>query len=911
MLLDLVSVHPSLIESHFNQVIRHVLTLLSEPLHISGLAKQVDAEESQGVVLGKSLGTKGGATGASGKHANTNSKSDRQQQPLMPILLSVLSAIFKSHGSSSVIDLSSVPSSVLNHDEHSIYNSTIIMRKKKRSFPESVWSSSSVDGVDQSGASNSGIMQLMPSLSLDLVMQFKKIWMGLEINPKALKKDTVSVMQEMCCILGDVLSNDVFSAALVSSSSMEVVSFLRVAFENFPHKSHEGLNIEKSIESDRQFRYPVVALDMSLCHLAFIVSKKVMVENNTNNSITMEGIDHFKEMNILARTYVNDTLSEIIKKSQSVSEAHNSSKDNGDKRWFALLVYLSTSRCKLFQFINDMMMDGLQKVSSSSQAQSHHIDILNVLIQLINTSISCKEYAAGNSALETKFVRPALRCVCDLLESCKFWDYFIEGKMMIHGITNNDQYSGLVCSEDMLQVGSIVELLDSVCAKTFPVWLQAGKDGKDSSVKHIDGIRRIMYSISAIFRRKFSQKILKRLTNSTVLRFFKPSTICGYDDSIARRDGSGDGDIGGINEEKQPGMYSLFDSEIKKTVIETIYYCFPYLDNTVDTVNDMLECVFMSMDSLEEPTYFLQILLHCRNAYIDGNGRDFPLHDIMRKSLDILLPYAINHKEIKPFDTIYDPILISTNTRKVLSFISEIIVQGVLAEDHGQEGEQFCLEILQAIGSSVLLPEYNGTNTGDTSWKELLIRMAAAHTIVMSAFCQRYEVHFSKQNRHNEMKTGVEKSSIPIFVTKCIELYSKMLISLFCSRVLPSEVFTPQELHTDEPTLLITDQIIIMFGDIGSIFTSHIAIATESGIDIEQYESTELIHVTPIDIFHESFLNFHETSSSWSYNREGSMSCLRVMSDSELLKRLPRNKVKMMSNLKLQVEQEIKAKRMK
>ena len=56
----------------------------------------------------------------------------------------------------SFIDSSSIPLSVLNHDEYSIYNSVIIMRKKKLSFPESLWSSTSVDGKEQYGTSNNG-----------------------------------------------------------------------------------------------------------------------------------------------------------------------------------------------------------------------------------------------------------------------------------------------------------------------------------------------------------------------------------------------------------------------------------------------------------------------------------------------------------------------------------------------------------------------------------------------------------------------------------------------------------------------------------------------------------------------------------------------------------------------------------
>ena len=904
MLLDLVSVHPTLIQVQFNQVLRHVLTLLSEPLHVSGLAKQVE-EESHVATVGKSQGMRGGSAGSSSRQGRNNNNKTDKQQPLMPIVLSVLSAIFNYHGSSSIVNSSSVPLCTLNHNEYSANNSVIIIRKKRRSFLEGVWSSSSVDATDQFSTNSYGTTRLEPSISHDLVVQLKKIWMGLETNPTALKKDTVSVMQEMCSTLIDMMCCRDFCTVLLHTSSNELVSFLRTGFKNFPHNSYEGLNIEKSIESNRQLRYPVIALDMSLCHLAFVVYRKIVEGNDTYTALSAEGLQKLSEMNITAKTYVNDKLLEAIEKSSSMTETC----DSEDKRWFAVLIYLSTSRCKFFQFINDLMIDGLQgspsssssSSSSSSRDPSRHVDILNVLIQLIKISISCPEYAAGNSALETKFVRPALHCVCELMESCKLWDYLIHRKG--HGLlyTSDDKENSKVCSEGMIQVSSMAELLDSVCTRTFPVWLQASKVPKGSNMRYMDGIRRVIYTILAIVRRSFGEQSSKLLANTTLLRFFKPFTMIRHESNAGKKKSTDD-----INDSQQM-MYHLFDNDVRKAVLETIFYCFPYLDNVVDTAYEILNCVFLSMNSLEEPKIFLEIVLHCASTYVDGNGKAFPLHDVMKRSLENSLSCAINYVEgekdiIASLDINSASLLLSANSRNVLSFISENVVNNILAQDVEEKGEDLCLEMIDFVAGSVLLPGYRPNNAMNLTWKEMLIRVAMAHTIIIAAFRQQYSLVFTHQERYDNAEEDTREEDIPAFITNSIELYSKILISLFCSEFLPSHVFDSQTLGSGGVGLHVTDSIITMFADIGALFVSQINIDSAYNVETDQFSNKKQLQMTPIDIFRETFLKFYEMSSSWSYNKKGVKSCLRVMSNPELLKRLPRKKVKSMFDLAANIQ---------
>ena len=928
MLLDLVSVHPTFIEIQFNQIITQMLTLLSEPLHVSGLSKQLDTDEYKDTGGGKQLAKKGGRQGNSNNSSgDSNSINTSSKQALMPIIIAILAAVLQDHNFTSSINSSSKPLCSLEYEESSIYNSTIIVRKKKRSFPVALLSlSAESTKIGNVGVDGGGSLMLAPSLSLGLVKQFKKIWLGLEMNPTALMKETVSIMQEMCGVLKEMLSSDSFSLSLLLSSSSEMISFLRIAFKNFPHKSYEGLTTEKSIESDRQFRYPVIALDMSLCHLAFVLSKKLLVDDSINTCTTVEEIEQLKYVDTTARMYVNDMLSETIERSSSVVNSNASTDDREDKRWFSVLVYLSTSRCKFYQFINDLMMDGLQVSSSSSSSslskdQYQYVDILDVLIQLISTSISCVEYAAGNSALETKFVRPALECVCELLESCELWDYFIENKGLESVLVRSDNDE-----EEMYQADSIVALLDMVCEKALPVWLQKTKDGNNPGSKYIDGVRRVVYSILAILRRQVSAKSVRMLSNCTLQRFFKPCTVYGHASSTAgKKKGSGDNtekaDNINTSDSNQQIMYHLFESEMRKAVLEAIYYCFPFMDNIAITIDDILNCVFSCMNSFDEPTYFLQILLQSKHIYGEGNGKDLHIHNIMKKSLQLALFCAIHYvpaekeSSTTDVDSMYASLVISTNTRKVLSFISEIIVYSVLSEDRGEVGEVICMEMMELVGNSVLLPGYCDHNSETLTWNEMLIRTAAVHSIVISALHQRYELDFTVRYRDDDTNDndddpvkGKDLSTLPVFATKCLEFYSKVFISLFCSQVIPSQPFKTRDSHSlGTPCLYVTDSIIKMFADIGAVFTVQVIIDTKSSADdckqIEEGNKRRIFFT--IDSFRETFMNFYEGSTHWSLGREKVMNCLRVMSDPELLKTLPRKKLKLMSDLEVKLDQDI------
>ena len=136
MLLDLVSVHPTFIEIQFNQIITQMLTLLSEPLHVSGLSKQLDTDEYKDTGGGKQLAKKGGRQGNSNNSSgDSNSINTSSKQALMPIIIAILAAVLQDHNFSSSINSSSKPLCSLEYEESSIYNSTIIVRKKKRSFP--------------------------------------------------------------------------------------------------------------------------------------------------------------------------------------------------------------------------------------------------------------------------------------------------------------------------------------------------------------------------------------------------------------------------------------------------------------------------------------------------------------------------------------------------------------------------------------------------------------------------------------------------------------------------------------------------------------------------------------------------------------------------------------------------------
>ena len=227
MLLDLVLFHPSILLSHLQLLVRHLVTLLSGPMHINDLEGDGGGKKGQG-------------------------------QKIVPLILSVLVKIL---GCLHVNRHSNMvgkifPQAILRYSDENCYNGSVILYQRKRTIPSLFFrrrrfvpklsentaakgivntASSTAGRADSEGSLGSNPNdELHPSLVSDLVLQLKALWTGFNATEGALSIDAVTSMQEVCNIVHHIC--DDFRGCCTS--------ILQTLVIRFPHSSIRGLTAD-------------------------------------------------------------------------------------------------------------------------------------------------------------------------------------------------------------------------------------------------------------------------------------------------------------------------------------------------------------------------------------------------------------------------------------------------------------------------------------------------------------------------------------------------------------------------------------------------------------------------------------------------------------------------------------------
>jgi len=287
VLLDLVTVHPTLISPELNKLVTHMLALLTEPLHVTGISGKI--------------GQGGGAAGhtdskKSGGGRDGGKQQQHQSNKMIPQILHTLAVMLQGDskmGGDNKYNFFShkLPRAFIAFSPTSCYNAAIILHpryksvlsvlnsRRKRKCPPSHGAvsgngSSSKGGggggggggrgnASKIGGSSSSALSLLPSdqkissssrgddddvslsssLRSDLIAQMKTLWLKMDTDNEALSCDSVATMQEIC--------NVVYHSSDFKSDGF--VFFLQSAFRGFPHSSKEGLTAD--INNDSKITY--------------------------------------------------------------------------------------------------------------------------------------------------------------------------------------------------------------------------------------------------------------------------------------------------------------------------------------------------------------------------------------------------------------------------------------------------------------------------------------------------------------------------------------------------------------------------------------------------------------------------------------------------------------------------------
>ena len=561
ILLDLVSIHPKLVHLSVNNIVERILTLLAEPIHITGLNPH-----SSSIINSPNLSNKSSNQGA-------NNKSNL----MISILLKILKILLKDICPPSHTNDAKFKGKIHIFDTSSKFNRVITLRNRPKTHLHRLTdlnSSLNDDSLPESSSSAAAAppygFLLSSEIANNLVAQLGNLWQGIEAESNHINTQSVISLQEMSAILHNL------GLALPSHIHPSYVQFLRVSFANFPHVSSEGNIASSNHANNLKYQYPIVALDFSLCHLVFIME-------------TFEQYSNLNKLAKVARGFVNDILSDILNESKASivsSRKKNNSEDSSSiekvdvhhEDWISLLVYFQTSCCDFYSLLKIMILNSF--LHANEIEANLESNTLGILVDIVINAINHPLYGVDGGILDSSFVCPAVYCICSLLQEDYFWAYIF-----------NQDLNSLEVKRGKLALGKIILLLKEIFSKSLPMWVN--KYDKDSPKTNscVDIVMKSLLKIVQRYVFDYAEPDSSQLVLISIIYsiFYTAEKDVGLD-SIAFN------------------LYSCFSHSNRKTSIEIWYYL--QLSSEYDsTLFSIVKCLFEFSKDYSEIAHFLNLLL--------------------------------------------------------------------------------------------------------------------------------------------------------------------------------------------------------------------------------------------------------------------------------------------------------------
>ena len=558
ILLDLVSIHPKLVHLSVNNIVERILTLLAEPIHITGLNPH-----SSSVIHSPNLSNK----------SSTNQGANNKSNLMISVLLKILKILLKDICLPGHTNDAKFKGKIHIFDTKNKFNRVITLRNRPKTHLHRLNDlRSSLDDDSLPESSTHGFV-LSSEIANNLVTQLSNLWQGIEAESNHINTQSLISLQEMSAILHNL------GQALPSQIHPTYLQFLRISFTNFPHVSSEGNIASSNLANNLKYQYPIVALDFSLCHLVFIME-------------TSEQYSNLNKLAKVARGFVNDVLLDILNESKSSiisPEKKNNTEDSSSidkvdihqENWISLFVYFQTSCCDFYSLLKIMILNSFLSARDSNCLQNNEIETnlesntLDILVDIVINAINHPSYGVDGGILDSTFVCPAVYCICSLLQEDSFWAYIF-----------NQDLNSLEVKRGKLALGKIILLLKEIFSKSLPIW--ANKYDKDSP-KTNNCVDIVMKSLLKIVQR-YVFDYAEPDSSQIVLISIIYSIFYTIEKDVAFN------------------LYSCFSHSNRKSSIEIWYYL--QLSSEFDSkLFSIAKCLFEFSEDYSEISHFLNLLL--------------------------------------------------------------------------------------------------------------------------------------------------------------------------------------------------------------------------------------------------------------------------------------------------------------
>lgn len=798
ILLDMVNFHPTLILPHLNDLVRHIQTLLAEPLHVSGLGANatINVMKSKGPDI----------------------EIKKKTSLLLPVILRVL-RIMLSNANSGQTHLDQIFRSQaqweLKYAPASNYNAVVLLQKRKR-FCLSSWK-----GGAQIENSSKSVFLLEPQLAKEIISQLAFLWVGLEVSASSLSVETTATMTEMINVVYQLVSS------MYASVGSEYIAFLKSAFTNFPHVSLEGLTTNSGRENDLRFRYPVIALDISLCYLV------LMTNLHAPSGSTVE----LKKLETIALSYIYNMLSDFVSNSTPESgEIVSQSSENA--KWYSPLTYLSSVECHFFELVRITVIKSITLQEGSVSAHSEHSQILVALKELVVNAIASDDFSC-TSALNCKFICPAILCICKILAQDDFWQPFLS----FEDHCNLDVFSHLM------------NLFNVVIRKCFETWLSTRNDTDLMSLETV-----------CVVLKTF--RLLQQRSNSLSI---DPTLKLSFLETI---------DMFFVINQSESCMYKLLPHPSRIILIDIFYYA-PF-ENFVSVTENIARRIITTMTSFDEARYFLT-LLTARATDLNPKSHRLLIVEMIKLSVSrihstdfgtamnlenhldfvYLSLMSVNQSQIDMDNFIADMTIFA-------DFIEYLVVPIIATHQHESDNDK-----VTDIAT-------------ESSWERCYIKLATAHTIMKAMFSNYrakggIQAHEGCRNVHQNFLS---------FIESCSRIYVHAYVTFFASEIFPSDLFPTSRITNFHPYWASSD---LIWSQIGDIFPWIIVCAEIDTVvseeelltrDTDLLETNILFRI--VNVFQDVMSKFVASDLKVSrVNRYGISACLSLSCDPEKLTGVP------------------------